>query len=320
MKQYLLFLRDDILRNWGKLPFGIVAVFIWIWCSSLFTFNHAVVFYLRRKHKYIINFLMKRYGHLVPKFFDENPYKKDCDLKDLPIWVFWYQGEDNMPVITKLCYRNICKYSNGRKVFLLTKDNLGDYLEIPAWLFEKVEKGMMGFANFSDIIRLQLLYIYGGTWIDATVFVNAPIDNSRDNKIFDSVKIYPLTKEHISGYRWATFYLFSYPQSEAIKFFLDVMMAYWKDGFNKIIDYFLIDYTFVMLYENNAEFKKIIDGRPYTNLHIHDLSLLLNKPYNGLFEKWSDTHVFKLNKKFKPLDSTPPHHVITVYEKMLYDM
>lgn len=55
MKQYLLFLRDDILRNWGKLPFGIVAVFIWIWCSSLFTFNHAVVFYLRRKHKYIIN-------------------------------------------------------------------------------------------------------------------------------------------------------------------------------------------------------------------------------------------------------------------------
>lgn len=92
-------------------------------------------------------------------------------------------------------------------------------------------------------------------------------------------------------------------------------MAYWKDGFNKIIDYFLIDYTFVMLYENNAEFKKIIDGRPYTNLHIHDLSLLLNKPYNGLFEKWSDTHVFKLNKKFKPLDSTPPTMLLPFTKK-----
>lgn len=82
---------------------------------------------------------------------------------------------------------------------------------------------------------------------------------------------------------------------------------------------YLIDYTFVMLYENKAEFKKIIDGRPYTNLHIHDLSSLLNKSYDGLFERWNDTHVFKLNKKFEPLDFTHPH-AVTVYEKMLHDM
>lgn len=320
MKQYLLFLRDDILRNVGKLPSGVVAAFVWIWCTSLFTLNNAVTTYMRRKNKYIIGFLMRRYGRLVPKSFSlDLPYKKDSKPEELPIWVFWYQGEDNMPVITRLCYRNICKYANGRKVFLLTKDNLGDYLDMPAWLVEKVETGIIGYANFADLVRLYLLYDYGGTWIDATVFVNAPIDNGRDNPVFDSVKIRPLTKEHISGYRWATFYLFAFPQSEAIKCFRDVMTAYWKDGFNKTIDYLLIDYTFAMLYENNAGFKYIIDERPYTNRHIYDLSPALNEPYAGQFDRWSDTHVYKLNKKFVPVASTPPHSV-TVYEKMLQDV
>lgn len=313
MKQYLLFLRDDIIRNIGRLPFHIVLNFIWIWMSSLFMINKVVVTYLKRKHTYIIGFLFARYDKYVPKNFSKEPYENNWDLKDLPIWVLWFQGENEMPDVVRLCYRNIKKYSNGRKVVLLSKDNITRYLQIPNDFYEKVEKGYMGYANFSDLIRVSLLYLYGGTWIDATVFIKAPIDNSSSNKIFDSIKIHPLTEEHISGYRWTSFYLFSYPKSEAMKCFRDVMFAYWRDGYNKIIDYFLIDYTFVMLYMKNTEFQRIIDSRPFTNEHVHDIQTLLNEMYNGQFDLWNDTNIFKLNKKFKYNDKK----VLTVYKYMI---
>lgn len=313
MKQYLLFLRDDIIRNSGKLPFSIVLNFICIWLSSLFMINKANVTYLKRKHTYILKFLFDRYDKYVPQSFSKEPYEKNYSIEELPIWVLWFQGENKMPDIVKLCYRNIQKYCNGRKVILLTKDNIAKYLQISKDIYEKVEKGHMGYANFSDLIRVSLLYKYGGTWIDATVFVKSPIDNSSLNKIFDSIKIHPLTEEHISGYRWTSFYLFSYPKSEAMKCFRDVMFAYWKDGYNKIIDYFLIDYTFVMLYIKNTDFRKIIDSRPFTNEHVHDIQTLLDEKYNGQFEKWNDTNIFKLNKKFKHNDTT----VLTVYKYMI---
>lgn len=316
MKQYLLFLRDDIIRNIGKLPFDIVLHYIWIWFSSLFMINKVIITYLKRKHTYILRFLFIRYDKYVPKNFSHKPYENNCDLKDLPIWVLWFQGESEMPDIVKLCYRNILKYANGRKVILLTKDNIGRYLQISDDIYEKVYKGYIGYANFSDLIRVSLLYLYGGTWIDATVFVKAPIDNSNSNKIFDSIKIHPLTKEHISKYRWTSFYLFSYPKSEAMKCFKDIMFAYWKDGFKKIIDYFLIDYTFAMLYIKNKQFRDIIDCHPYTNEHVHDIQTLLDKIYDDQFEKWNDTNLFKLNKKFKYKKTNK----CTVYKYMLNNL
>lgn len=316
MKQYLLFLRDDIIRNIGKLPYYIVLNFIWIWVSSLFIINKVTITYLKRKHNYILSFLFARYDEYVPKSFSKEPYEKNCSLEELPIWVLWFQGEKEMPDIAKLCYRNIKKYANGRKVILLTKDNIDKYLQIPNNIYEKVYNGCITYTHFSDLIRVSLLYLYGGTWIDATVFIKAPIDNSNSNKIFDSIKIHPLSQENISGYRWTGFYLFSYPKSEAMKCFRDVMFAYWKDDFKKIIDYFLIDYTFTMLYIKNKQFKYIIDNHPYANEHIHDIQTLLDEKYNGQFEKWNDTNIFKLNKKFKYNDTT----VLTVYKYMLKNL
>ena len=50
-------------------------------------------------------------------------------------------------------------------------NNINDYLEIPAFILKKVENKKMGFAHFTDIIRLALLYNYGGVWIDATILL-----------------------------------------------------------------------------------------------------------------------------------------------------
>lgn len=294
MKQYLLFLRDDILRRVGKLPFGIVCHYIWLWCTSVFFLHKANLHYALCKHRYLTHYLDKHYGHLVPlgELAETN---WGGQIEDLPIWVFWYQGEETMPELVRHCYKSICAHANGRKVILLTEQNIAEYVQMPDYIMEKVNKDYITLTHLSDLIRVELLYKYGGTWMDATLFVNAPIDNSKMNGVFGTVKIHPLSEGTISGYRWTSFYMFAHPGSLAMKCFRDVMYAFLGKNLT-MVDYFFIDYTFELLYQKNPRFKQIIDGNPYTNQHIFDCKI--NDTYQGQFEnEWSDSHLFKLNRR-----------------------
>lgn len=294
MKKYLLFLRDDILRRLGKLPFGIVCHYIWLWCTSWVFLHKANLHYALHKHRFIIDYLDRHYGNLVP-LVELPETNMGGHINDLPIWVFWYQGEASMPELIRQCYHSVCSNANGRKVILLTQRNIDEYVEMPDYIMEKVRDGYISITHLSDLIRVALLYKYGGTWIDATCFVNAPIDNTWMNSVFGTVKVHPLSEGTISGYRWTSFYMSSLPGSLAMKCFKDVMYAFW--GKNRtMIDYFFIDYTFELLYQKNPSFKRIVDNNPYTNQHI--FSCGINDIYTGQFEnEWSDTHIFKLNRR-----------------------
>ncbi len=274
-------------------------LFIWI-TSIRFNTNRSVVLFKRKKNSFILKLLQARYDHLVPAKFTPN-HIDQVDERSLPVWIFWYQGLDYMPDIVKMCYKSVCNNSDGRPIHLLTKDNLADYIELPDYIMTKVEHGCVTLTHLSDIIRVSLLYRYGGHWVDSTIFTTSPLFVKGVNPIFDSIKIHAQTVGEISDYRWAGFYLFSYPNSEAMKCFRDVMLAYWADGHKRIIDYLLIDFTFEMLYQKNEEFKALIDNKQYRNEDIYSLiSVLNNEYYYGYDKEWGDTTVFKLNWRFTP--------------------
>ena len=251
MKQYLLFFRDDIFRQIGKLPFNVVLHYIYLWCSSIFFVCRANYVYATRKHRFLIRYLDENYGSLVPQGnLNVLPLKS---IMSLPIWVFWYQGELTMPPLIKTCYDSICKNANGRKVILLSKDNFEEYVHLPKYILEYVQKGFISYTHLSDLIRVSLLYNYGGTWMDATLLTIAPIDNSKMDPVFGTIKIHPRSRGTISDYRWTSFYMFCQPHSLAMKCFRDVMFAFL--GKNRtMLDYFFIDYTFELLYQKNQYF------------------------------------------------------------------
>lgn len=295
MKQYLLFFRDDILRRIGKLPFRIVLHYIYLWCTSIFFVSKANYIYAIRKNRFVIRYLDEKYGSLVPQ--GNLNMLPTTSVLSLPIWVFWYQGESSMPELIKFCYNSICKHSNGRKVILLTKDNLSSYLSMPSFIIDKVRKGYISLTHLSDLVRVSLLYEYGGTWMDATLFVNGPIENKNMNGIFGTIKIHPLSKGTISDYRWTSFYLFSQPHSQAMKCFRDVMFAFFRKN-NTMLDYFFIDYTFELLYQKNLSFKKIVDENSYSNQHIYSLNTYMGNDLKGILcNEWAETFIFKLNRK-----------------------
>lgn len=47
---------------------------------------------------------------------------------------------------------------------------MSQYIDMPTYILQKVERGLISLTHLSDIVRFKLLSCWGGTWFDATVF------------------------------------------------------------------------------------------------------------------------------------------------------
>ncbi len=274
---------------------GLILRMITAWVTSVRpNFKEAVRIYAERKNYIILHWLEKRYGQTVPDKLAPPPPSKEPER----IFVFWYQGVDSsLPEIVRLCISSIKRNANGREVVVITKDNISQWAAIPQYIYDRVASGSISITHLSDILRVCLLYQHGGYWIDATVFMNAPLDDKNFNPYFGSIKIHDRHTGTISAYRWTTFFLHAAKGSDTMKTFRDILLEFFKKQKGRIIDYFLIDYTFEMLYRKCPDFRKIVDDAPFTNDDIYDLATHLNEvePASQYFQSVSDTHIFKLN-------------------------
>lgn len=87
-----------------------------------------------------------------------------------PIWVYWKQGLNHAPDVVKSCVKSIKKHYTDEVIFL-TERNVRQYIILPAYIEKKFSTGIMSAAAYSDLLRYSLLEHFGGTWIDATVYL-----------------------------------------------------------------------------------------------------------------------------------------------------
>lgn len=81
------------------------------------------------------------------------------------IWTYW--NTPTLPAVVKACIKSWEVQNPDFEINLLTPENILDFL--PAF---KKENLQLSPANFSDLVRLQLLKKYGGFWLDATIIIN----------------------------------------------------------------------------------------------------------------------------------------------------
>lgn len=227
-----------------------------------------------KKNNMIAKKLETKYNYLIDKYKDVDiEYHKNDNL----IWVFWYQGEKEMPELVKLCIENMRKKLKSHKVIIISKENLKDYIELPDYIYEKFNQKIIGPAHFSDIVRAKLLSEHGGIWLDATIYISEPIPKKEINDI-KTIKFHCEEKTSISKGRWCGFFLGKI-NPKLYKFMYDFYLEYWQEE-NIIIDYFLMDYMIDMAYKNFIIVKKDIDNNKINNQNIHKLEQLLNKDFN----------------------------------------
>lgn len=102
---------------------------------------------------------------------DLNIVSHDPALAEIPkkIWMFW--AGKTLPLEIECFVNKIRRDNPDYALTVVNNDNLPHYL--PGLVFKHAD---MLVAHKSDVIRLELLYKYGGIWMDASTILNRKLD------------------------------------------------------------------------------------------------------------------------------------------------
>lgn len=87
------------------------------------------------------------------------------------VWSYWHT--DELPLLVRHCLANWRKFATGYEVRMLSPDRMSEYLD-PASL--PAGYGELPAYRKADWLRLALLRRHGGIWLDASLFLTAPLD------------------------------------------------------------------------------------------------------------------------------------------------
>ncbi|MDR1219954.1 MAG: capsular polysaccharide synthesis protein [Treponema sp.] len=228
----------------------------------------------------ILRTLQKNHAGIIDSFREKkNIVPPPPPDKPYIVWTCWWQGERNMPEVVKMCYNQLNKNANGHRVIVITKENYKEYISLPEYILEKVEKKMITITHLSDILRACLLYTYGGLWIDSTVFTTSPLP-----EFTPETELYSLRRlndaNYVSRSRWTAFLFYANKGNLLFEYLMTIFFEYWKTN-NTMIDYFLIDDSIAIAYNEIADVARMIEHIPHSNRYVHWLCANLNNEFNA---------------------------------------
>lgn len=209
-------------------------------------------------------FLTERYAPIVQEFKKFNVQGQEFENSRIdastgsaakkPIWFCWLQGIEQAPEIIRSCYNSIKRNIPDREIKVIDAKNWREYVEMPEYIVKKWEKGRIPAALFSDLLRLELLIKYGGTWIDSTVLCTGVScskfqgSNVQEFKGFLDADLFlfqysrPGSKE-ISISNW---FITARKNNEVLMVLREMLYAYWKD-YDCTLDYYMFHLFFSMI-------------------------------------------------------------------------
>lgn len=287
----------------------IIAIKLFV--IPIFTLNKSIYYRNDYKHRGIKGYLRRKFRKNINSF--KNKYNEmDTSLSNnYPVWFIWWQGEEAMPAIVKICYQTLKKYSNGHKINLITKDNFHDFISIPDYILKKLNNKQLSITHFSDLFRMCLLYQYGGLWLDSTVLLTGPLQPfpqicshlgfwtpKDDGKILETK--FGARNWIVRDDKWRTFCIYMNKNNILAEFVKTMFFSYLKTK-TIFIDYFLFDYFISIAYDALPEVRIMIDSVPPNNSRLHEIyhRLNLNYEYNEILfgDICKNTFFHKLNWK-----------------------
>ena len=90
------------------------------------------------------------------------------------IFSMWLQGESQAPPVVQACWRSM-RANSAHELVILDGRSVFDWIDLPSHVVDKWRRGLIRPAHFADLCRVELLYAYGGFWLDATDFIGAEL-------------------------------------------------------------------------------------------------------------------------------------------------
>lgn len=232
-------------------------------------------------------FLIKKYGSKVQEFKKFNSSRELKHEHPKVIWWCWLQGYDAAPPIVKACYNSLMRefkgssvqevqgLSDGYEIKVIDAENWKEYIELPDFIVKKWEKKQIPPALFSDLLRLELLIKYGGTWIDSTVLSTGSkefesLSSSSGSTSSPSVQefkkyleadlfLFQYTKQGSIPVSISNWFISACSNNEVLIVLRDMLYAYWKD-YDCVLDYYIFHLFFAMI---SKVYPEQITAMPY---------------------------------------------------------
>lgn len=192
------------------------------------------------------------------------------EVYDDVIWFMWLQPIGEAPEFVQENYKYLRRML-GRKLILISEDNVLELTRLPDFIIDKYRSGIISRTHFSDIVRVQLLSVYGGIWIDSTVVVTKTwLDNTPEITLLQQFK--PGNEgNYVNVSSWFMKFPKNHPYITQVR---DVLFSYWNSE-NKLFDYFLIHMIMQRVSMDQNNFLGTI--YPFDNSIPHYLMLKMRK-------------------------------------------
>ncbi|OTA84671.1 capsular biosynthesis protein [Limosilactobacillus reuteri] len=257
--------------------------------------------------------LIKRYQSKLLEFhYNSNIEQKTSNT----IWFCWFQGIENAPNIVKACFNSLKKNLPSKNIVVLNSNNIGDYVTLPNYILEKWNTGVITNTHMTDLLRLELLTNYGGTWIDATVLCTQNEDNIPSYFFNSELFFYQALKPGRDGQStyMSSWYINAKSHNKILEATKYLCYEYWKEN-NKLIDYFLLHNFMSIAIDTFQEEDKMI---PRDNATPHELllrlfdkyddytwkSIINQSPFHKLSYKFDDVNCYLSNTNYKKIISS----------------
>lgn len=197
--------------------------------------------------------------------------KKKSNISENSIWFMWLQDVNNSPELVRENYFYLKRLFSERLV-LITSKNIFEYIDLPKFIITKWQNGQISNTHFSDIVRVQLLDTYGGTWIDSTVIVK--------KKFIQDLSSFIIPQTFAPGSNGMSLPISSWfihsdkMNNNYISRVRDMLFEYWKVN-NYLIDYFLLHHFFIIVSKEQNNYLDTI--QPLDNTISHYLMLKMRK-------------------------------------------
>lgn len=307
------------MNNISKIPFW--ANNFTLVASKMIPFKN-----LRRQIKGKITYKMEHNKaadylnlHYVEPYFKGELHKWDfapkVDFKDDKIiWQLWFQGENEAPEAIKVCFESVKKHMGKEyKVIILNEDNIKNYVDLPSFVYERaLDKDFSSkpITIFSDLLRVVLLSTYGGVWMDASLYLSAPLDEKilnceffaylrsqtppKDYKKWVSFDCNYFNWEEDFRVRMLSGMMVARANNPIVSSLRDLMMEYFKKE-SRNIHYFTFQILFDLLYRSGKFAEFMPKGTNDTDVHLLHFYAK---------EKWSE-------ERWKWICSKTPIHKLT---------
>ncbi len=241
-----------------------------------------------------------RMHSFVRKYFRENGFPGAAEAKsrseNMPLWTYWATGFDTAPDIVRACHSRLQKENRSNKIIALDDSNLGNYIEIPGFIFDRLASNK---THFSDVLRLNLLARHGGIWIDSTCFVVGDTLDFASSMLKSGFFAY--ARNATDQYMLSNWFLAARPNNLISLTMRNILHRYWEEH-ETLAHYFMFHYFFEAAYNLCSPFRQVWDGTEKLEAYApHELQGKLGAAFDR--DEWNrilrSSRVHKLSYKIE---------------------